>query len=221
MNRPAPIRVVLIEDHSIVRAGLKVMLASYPDIEVVGEANDRDKAFRVAASTRPDVLLVDLQLGETSAVDFLPELLAACGARSLVVTGTSNDEEIRRSIQAGATGLILKNENPEVLVQAIRKVHAGKVWLSSQLRTRTSRVPQRDSEEKKIDSLTAREREIIILLANEATSVRIAQLLGIAEITVRNHLSSIFSKLDISNQIELVLYAQRHKLHKPSDSSDA
>jgi DNA-binding NarL/FixJ family response regulator len=220
MKGAAPIRVVIIEDHGIVRAGLKVMLASYPDIEVVGEAHDRDKAFEVAKATRPDVLLVDLQLGETSAVDFLPELLAACGARTLVVTGTSSDEQIRKSIHAGATGLILKNENPEVMVQAIRKVHAGKTWLSSQLRTRTSRVSQRDSEKEKIDSLTAREREIIALLTNEVTGARMAQRLGIAEITVRNHLNSIFSKLEVNNQIELVLYAQRHKLNKPSESSD-
>jgi DNA-binding NarL/FixJ family response regulator len=208
-----PIRVVIIEDHNIVRFGLKVVLASYPDIVVVGEAPNREKAFEIAILEHPDVLLVDLQLGQVSALDFLAELLGACRARSIIVTGTTNEEDIRRAIRAGATGFVLKNENPEILAHAIRKVHGGKTWLSPQLGTRAvRRSAQRDPESDKIASLTAREKKIIELLVNELSSSQIAETLEISEATVRNHLSSIFSKLEVSSQIELVLYAQRHGL---------
>jgi len=135
MSQTESIRVGIIEDHNIVRAGLRVMLMAHSDIEVVGEAADRKEAFDIVKQKRPDVLLVDLQLGETSALDFLEELMNVSGARSIVVTGSTNDEEIHRSIQSGATGVVFKNENPDVLIRAIRKVYAGEPWLSRTLMT--------------------------------------------------------------------------------------
>ena len=116
MSQTESIRVGIIEDHNIVRAGLRVMLMAHSDIEVVGEAADRKEAFEIVKQNRPDVLLVDLQLGETSALDFLEELMNVSGARSIVVTGSTNDEEIHRSIQSGATGVVFKNENPSSLL---------------------------------------------------------------------------------------------------------
>jgi DNA-binding NarL/FixJ family response regulator len=228
MSQVQAIRVGIIEDHSIVRAGLRVMLAAYSDIEVVGEAADRKEAFEFAKSKRPDVLLVDLQLGQVSALDFLEELMSTCGARTIVVTGSSNDDEIHRSIQAGATGLVFKHEDPDVLIRAIRKVYAGEAWLSRSLMTsalsrlrasRTTAPP--DPETAKIATLTAREREIVALVATGLGRQGIAEKLCVSEGTVRNHLTSIFGKLDLANQLGLVFYAQRHGLDKPAATPNA
>lgn len=227
MSQQQTIRVGIIEDHTIVRAGLRVMLTAYPDIEVVGEAADRKEAFEMAKSTQPDVLLVDLQLGQTSALEFLEELMASCGARTIVVTGTSNDEEIHRSIQSGATGVVFKNEDPDILLRAIRKVFAGEAWLSRTLMTsaltrlRASRSAPPDPETVKISTLTAREREIVALVATGLGRQGIAEKLCVSEGTVRNHLTSIFGKLDLSNQLGLVFYAQRHGLDKPPAAPNA
>src|SRR5262249_47386139 len=125
-----PIRVCIIEDHAVVRAGLKMLLTSQSDIEVVGEAVDRKGALEIAGRLRPDIFLVDIQLARESAVDFLHELLTACEARAILLTGSSNEDQIQRAVQAGATGLVYKEEAPEVLIRAIRKVHAGEAWLS-------------------------------------------------------------------------------------------
>jgi DNA-binding NarL/FixJ family response regulator len=221
MSETECIRVGIIEDHSIVRAGLRMMLLAHSDIEVVGEAGDRKEAFDFAKQKRPHVLLVDLQLGETSALEFLDELMAVSGARAIVVTGSSNDEEIHRSIQAGATGVVFKHEDPDVLIRAIRKVHAGEAWLSrtlmtsalTRLRTKNSPAPA-NPETTKIASLTAREREIVALVATGLGRQGIAEKLCVSEGTVRNHLTSIFGKLELSNQLGLVFYAQRHGLDK-------
>jgi DNA-binding NarL/FixJ family response regulator len=228
MSQTESIRVGIIEDHNIVRAGLRVMLMAHSDIEVVGEAADRKEAFDIVKQNRPDVLLVDLQLGETSALDFLEELMNVSGARSIVVTGSTNDEEIHRSIQSGATGVVFKNENPDVLIRAIRKVYAGEAWLSRTLMTSAltrlrakSAPPPTDPESLKIATLTAREREIVSLVATGLGRQGIAEKLCVSEGTVRNHLTSIFGKLELSNQLGLVFYAQRHGLDKRSPNGSS
>ena len=217
---PAPIRVCIIEDHAVVRAGLKMLLTSQPDIAVVGEALDRKGALEVAQRERPDLFLVDIQLGRESAVDFLDELLTSCPARAILLTGTTTDEQIHRAIRAGATGLVYKEEAPETLIRAIRKVHSGEAWLShavmtsalSKLRNSRDNPRQSDAEAAKIHSLTAREREIVGLIGKGLNRKKVAEKLFVSEATVRNHLSSIFAKLGVSNQFELVFYAQRHGL---------
>src|SRR5436309_8812725 len=224
-----PIRVCIIEDHSIVRAGLRLLLAAQPDIEMVGEAADRKEAFEIAKQERPDVFLVDIQLAAESAVDFLEELLAACEATAILLTGMSTEEQIHRAIQAGATGLVYKDEDPEVLIRAIKKVHAGEAWLArsvmtsalSRLRSARSAATNPDPDNTKIVTLTAREREIVALIASGVDRKKIAEKLFVSEGTVRNHLRSIFGKLGLSNQVELVFYAQRHGLDRLSGPAES
>ena len=221
MNK-ARIRVCIIEDHSIVLAGLKVLLASEPDIEIVGAARDRKTALDVARQTSPDLFLIDLNLGQESALDFIEELIGDSDARSIILTGAVADEDIHRAIMAGVMGLVFKDEGAEVLVRAIRKVHTGEAWLSRPLMTaaisrlRASRRPKKtaDPEASKIDSLTRREREIIKLLANGMNRQRIVESLNVSEGTLKNHLTAIFGKLEVYSQLELVFYAQRHNLDK-------
>jgi len=227
MTCSAPIRVCIIEDHSIVRAGLRVMLTANSDIEVVGEAQNRREAFAVVTLERPDLLLVDIQLGKESALDFLEDLMAICESRSILVTGSSNEDEIHRAIEAGATGVVFKDEDPEVLIRAIRKVHSGEAWLTrtmmsaalSRFRTARSARLQPDPDSIKIATLTARERQIVALVASGMGRQVIAEKLCVSEGTIRNHLSSIFSKLELSNQLGLVFYAQRHGLDKPAEQA--
>ena len=226
MMQRRPIRVCIIEDHPIVRSGLRMLLGSQPEFEIVGEASDRRVAFEIARHKRPDLFLLDLQLGEESAADFLQELLSLCKANAILFTGNPSAQEIQRAIQAGALGLVYKHEDPEVLIRAIHKVHAGEAWLPrslmtaalSQLRAVRSRKVNTNAEITKIASLTPREREIVALVASGINRRGIAERLFVSEATVRNHLTSIFGKLDVENQFELVFYAQRHGLD--NDSSE-
>ena len=224
MIRRQPIRLCIVEDHAIVRAGIRMLLASQSDMEIVGEASDRRGTFEVAEQERPDLFLLDLQLGQESAADFLQELLSFCKANAILFTGMGSMPEIQRAIRAGALGLVYKSEDPEVLIRAIHKVHAGEAWLPrslmttalSQLRTVCYAKAPANPEIVKIASLTPREREIVALVASGVNRKGIAERLFVSDATVRNHLTSIFGKLDVGNLFELVFYAQRHGLDNDS-----
>jgi DNA-binding NarL/FixJ family response regulator len=229
MSAGERIRVCLIDDHLIVRSGLRLLLDSQPDIEVVGEASGRQEAMRIASALRPNVFVVDLHLHDGElAVDFIGELLmTAWGSRAIVLTGIADQDEIQRGIMAGATGLVYKDEATDVLVHAIRKVHAGEAWLGRTLTAavlaRLSRLPEmrktpQDAESDKISMLTRREREIIALVASGYNRKATAEKLFISEATVRNHLTSILGKLSLHSKFDLVFYAQRHGLADASNS---
>ena len=217
------IRVGIIEDHAIFRSGIRVLLASQHGIEVVGDAIDRKGAFELAHRESPDIFLVDIHLATESAVDFLEELLAFSGGKAILLTGIDSEEEIQRAIEAGASGLVYKGEEPELLFRAIERVHAGEAWLSRsllssalrRLRTRRSDKTKNDPDIAKLAKLTAREREIAALVTSGLSRKKIAEKLFVSECTVRNHLTSIFGKLEVANQLELVFFAQRHGLGKP------
>jgi DNA-binding NarL/FixJ family response regulator len=208
-----------------VRAGLKILLESQAGIEVVGEAANRQGAFEIAKRESPDIFLVDIQLGQESALDFMPELLTLTNAKAILLTSAASEEQIHRAILAGATGLVYKDENLDVMIRAIRMVHSGEAWLSRSLMTdalsRLRKAPHlrktnSDPEEAKIAALTVREREIVGLIARGMNRKKIAAKLCVSEVTVRNHLTSILGKLDLANQFDLVFFAQRHGLDLPS-----
>jgi two-component system nitrate/nitrite response regulator NarL len=216
------IRVLLIDDHELVRTGLRIALERHPHLAVVGEAANRADALAIAARERPDIILLDLDLGSESSLDFLPELLAAAdGGRAILVTGVRAPEEHYRAIQLGAMGLVRKEQAADVLVQAIEKVHAGQVWLepamvaralaeiSAQHNVRDQPV---DPQATKIARLTPREREVIGLIGEGLYNKQIAERLSISAATVSHHLTSIFDKLGVANRFDLVIYAYRHGL---------
>ena len=224
MTSPAAsrIRVLLVDDHDLVRTGLRMVLERHPDLVVVGEAANRADALAVAAHERPDIILLDLDLGGASSLDFLPDLLAAAhGGRVILVTGVRAPEQHYRAIQLGAMGLVLKEQATDVLVEAIEKVHAGQVWLEPSLIARVinQMSGQRsagdapvDPETAKIARLTAREREVVILVGEGLYNKQIGERLSISEATVSHHLTSIFAKLGLANRFDLVVYAYRHGL---------
>ena len=219
---PLPIRILIIEDHTIVRAALHMLLENSPGLRVVGETANRSEALSLAACEQPDVILLDLDLGDSSGLDLLPELLAvASSARVLILTGVHDPELHRQAVRLGAVGLVLKEKSTEILLRAIEKVHAGEVWLErSMIATVLNEITHKNEgqqtrpEAAKIATLTPREREVITLIGEGLRNKQIAQRLFISETTVRHHLTSIFSKLHVSERLELVIYAYRHGLAK-------
>jgi two-component system nitrate/nitrite response regulator NarL len=213
------IRVLLIDDHAVVRAGLRMLIESRPGIEVVGEADNYLDAVAVTAREQPDIILLDLVMGGESGLDYLPKLVSVAEqARVLILTGVRDPKVHQRAVQLGAMGVVLKGEAPEVLIKAIEKVHAGEAWLD---RTSMANIlaeisgsgkQQYSAESAHIETLTKREREIITLVAQGLKSKQIAERLRISDITVRHHLTSIYAKLRAADRFELILYAYRHGL---------
>jgi two-component system, NarL family, nitrate/nitrite response regulator NarL len=217
------VRVLIVDDHGIMRAGLRMLLESQSGIMVVGEASSCADALALATCTQPDVIVLDLDLGGENAVESIPTLLrTAPETRILVLTGLRDPEVHRQAIRHGALGLVFKEKAVETLLQAITKVRAGEVWLEPTMiaqvlgdLTRPQLSPQTSSEATKIARLTEREREVITLVGEGLRNKHIAARLYISEATVRHHLTAIFAKLDISDRFELAIYAYQHGLAKP------
>jgi DNA-binding NarL/FixJ family response regulator len=212
------IRILIVEDHAIVRVGLRMLLENQAGMEVVGEASSASEIVSTVAAILPDIILLDLDLGHENGLDFVGELIRKLTpARVLVLTATSNTDMHVRAVTAGASGVVLKDQAPETLVKAIQSVHAGEAWLGRSLTSavlnQMSRVhaqPKQDPEAAKLDRLTPREREVLSLIVEGLHGERIAKQLRISEGTVRNHLTSILAKLELSNRFELAVFAFRH-----------
>lgn len=215
---PETIRILIVDDHAVVRAGLRMLIDQNPEMKVVGLAGSCADALAIAASEQPNLIILDILLGEEDGLTILPQLrLAARDARVLVLTGLRGSESQRRAITAGAMGVVLKEHAAEVLIKAIRKVHQGEVWLDrSVLGGVLDKMthPEVDPEKERIDSLTDKERAVISLIAEGLKNKQISQRLYISESTVTHHLSSIFAKLDVSDRLELLIYAVSHDLAK-------
>ncbi len=216
------IRVLLVDDHAIVRSGLRMLIESRPGLTVVGEAANSGDALTVAAREQPDLILLDFDLGPDNGLDVLPRLLAGTQARVILLTGMRDPDIHLRAVRLGAMGVVLKEEAAEVLVKAIDNVHRGEVWLDPTLTARalagmtgTARAPKPAPEAVRIAELTEREREVIALLAEGLQNKEVSQRLHITENTVRRHLVAIFDKLGVESRLELVIYAFRHGLAKP------
>src|SRR5215475_15564985 len=220
---PPSVRVLIVDDHGIMRAGLRMLLESQPGMAVVGEASTCADALALATSTQPDVIVLDLDLGGENAIESIPMLLrTAPETRILVLTGVRDPEIHRQAIRHGAVGLVFKEKAVETLLEAITKVRAGEVWLEPTMiarvlgdLTRPQLSPSTSSEATKIARLTEREREVITLVGEGLRNRHIAERLYISEATVRHHLTAIFAKLDVSDRFELAIYAYQHSLAKP------
>lgn len=214
-----PIRVLIVDDHAVVRAGLRMLIDQDPDMKVMSVAGNRSEALATAASDQPNIIILDIVLGDEDGLSLLPELRAvAPNARVLVLTGLRGSDSQRQAMRAGAMGIVLKEHAVEVLIKAIKKVHHGEVWLD---RLTMGSVLQEMTEEKqpnpdqeKIASLTERERAVVTLVGEGLKNKQIAAKLFISETTVTHHLSSVFSKLSVSDRLELIIYAFRHGLAK-------
>jgi DNA-binding NarL/FixJ family response regulator len=196
-----------------------MLIENHPGMTVVAMASNRVEALELASRAAPNLIILDLDLGGENALDFLTQLQeTASNARILVLTGLRDTDAHRQAVQLGAMGVVLKEHAPDVLIKAIEKVHAGEIWLDRPTMGRMLReLSGRDEKEvdpevAKIESLTQREREVVALIAEGLKNKQIAQRLFISQTTVTHHLSSIYSKLGVSDRLELVIYAFAHKL---------
>jgi two-component system nitrate/nitrite response regulator NarL len=213
------IRILIVDHHQLVRTGLRMLIESVPGMKVVGKAGNRSEALALAASKKPNVILLEIDLGGEDGLDFLGELReTAKDARVLILTGVKEIETHRRAARMGAAGLVLKEHTGDVLLKAIKKVHQGEVWLDrsmmSILLNEMTAPDNVDPDTLRIAGLTDREQGVIALIAEGLKNKQIAERLFISETTVTHHLSSIFSKLGVSDRLELVIYAFAHKLAK-------
>ena len=199
-----PIRILLVDDHPVVRAGIVGMLAGQPDFTIVGEAENGVEAVELAAALRPDVILMDLRMPEQDGVTAITELRAqGVPARVLVLTTYDTDADILRAIEAGATGYLLKDAPREELYRAVRATARGETVLAPGVAARLMQRVRADGTE----GLSAREIEVLTLVARGATNPAIARTLHISVATVKSHLSHIFGKLGVSDRTAAVTVA--------------
>ncbi|MFF8713831.1 response regulator [Streptomyces sp. NPDC015184] len=207
MTATPPVRILLCDDHVVVRAGLLALLGSEPDIEVVGEAGSGEEAVALAAKLTPDVVLMDLQLGEGIDGVEATRRTSATGVHVLVLTTYDTDADITRAIEAGATGYLLKAERPEELFAAIRSAAQGRTTLSPPV---ASRVMAR--MRKPLPTLTDRELDILAQLSHGLGNRDIARALFISEATVKTHLGRIYDKLGVDTRAGAVAVAKEQRL---------
>lgn len=216
------IRILLVDDHQVVREGLKMLIESHPSFKVIGEAKDGGSALAILEKTDADVILLDLDLGSENGFDLLPKLLGVAeNAKVLVLTGIRNEDDHRRAILLGAMGIVQKEKASDHLLKAIQKVFDGEVWydrtkMGSVFADMLSSGKNKDltSDEAKIATLTDRELEVINLIAMGLKNKPIGDKLFISETTVRHHLTSVFGKLGVTSRLELIIYAFKHGLAK-------
>jgi DNA-binding NarL/FixJ family response regulator len=203
-----PIRVLLAEDHAVVRAGLERLLAGVDDIEVVGAAHDGLQALELVESLRPDVVLMDLVMPRLDGRAATRRILAASPQVHVVVlTSFSDRRQIFEALDAGAVGYLLKDAEPEELVSGIRAAARGESPLHPKAAQELIRARAADGQ---TADLSPREREVLILIARGYANKRIARELGISEGTVKAHVTAIFQALRVADRTQAALWAQRH-----------
>jgi DNA-binding NarL/FixJ family response regulator len=202
------IRVLIVDDHAVVRAGLHLLLDAEDDIETVGEAGDARQAIFEARSTKPDIVLMDVVLGDESGIDLTPELLhEQPQARVLVLSMQDDPRYVREAFAAGARGYVLKEAADTELVTAIREIARGGSYVHPALGARMAAADAAAADAEEHDPLSDREREVLRLLALGHTNQEIAQMLFISVRTAETHRAHIMQKLRLETRAELVRYA--------------
>jgi NarL family two-component system response regulator LiaR len=214
------IRLLLVDDHAIVREGLRMLLGEVPDLELVGEAKDGPEAIAAAAALRPEVILLDLMLPGLNGIEVTRRILAqqpAC--RIIVLTSFADDQNVLAAMQAGAAGYLLKDVLQADLVKAIHQAAQGEPALHPEAQRKLveylTRPQPAQADEAGLADLTERERDVLGLIARGLSNRQIADALHITEGTVKGHVSNILSKLHLQDRTQAALYAVRQGLVKP------
>jgi NarL family two-component system response regulator LiaR len=208
------IRVLIVDDHAIVREGQRALIDTEPGMEVVGEAKDGFEAVEMAHTLKPDVILLDLHMPRKDGIEANEEIKAENPeARILVLTSFAEDERVYAAIKTGALGYLLKDSSPQEILAAIRQVYQGEMSIHPSIANKLMRELQRTSHlTPTVDPLTEREVEILKLVAHGLPNQEIAEKLVISERTVRTHVTNILSKLHLANRTQAALYALREGL---------
>jgi two-component system, NarL family, response regulator LiaR len=210
---PDKIRVLIVDDHAVVRRGLRAFLEVQTDIEVVGEANDGVAAVRLADSLRPDVLLMDVVMPGVDGIEAIRRIrVEGVPVKIIVLTSFADDQKVFAAVQAGADGYLLKDVRPDELSEAIRTVMRDEALLNPRVAATLMQEFAHRATTPARDALTQREMEVLRLLARGRSNKEIALELGVAEKTVKTHVSSILSKLQLADRTQAALYAVRERL---------
>lgn len=205
------IRVLLVDDHQVVRRGLRTFLEVQGDIEVVGEAGDGAEGVAGAEALRPDVVLMDIKMPGMDGIEALRKLRELTNpAKVLIVTSFTEQRTVVPALRAGAAGYVYKDIDPEALADAIRSVHAGHVLLQPEVAGALLAQDDRGSGQGRGTTLTEREREVLVLIADGRSNREIARALVLSEKTVKTHVSNILMKLDLADRTQAALWAVRH-----------
>jgi DNA-binding NarL/FixJ family response regulator len=206
MNTPLDelIRIAILDNQTLVRAGLRLIIESHPGLKVVGEAGEANEALEIVTYQKPDIILLKVDPIGTIGLEIIRELLKASSSSRIILLARLDETPILlRAIQEGVLGIVLKTQSPEILIKAIQKVHVGEVWIERSMiatlligQMRTQELISQNPETKRIAALSPRERQI-------------AEQLCLSETTVRHHLTSIYAKLEVSDRLELLVFAHR------------
>jgi NarL family two-component system response regulator LiaR len=215
------IRVLVADDHAIVRKGICALLATEPGIDIVGEAQDGQEAIRETQRLRPDVILMDLVMPGMDGLEAIRHIAVhQPEVRILVLTSFAGDDKVFPAIRAGALGYLLKDSDPEELVQAIHQVYHGQSWLHPTIARKLLQELSHPSDQRPgLDLLTEREIEVLQLVARGQSNREISSGLTISEATVRTHVSNILTKLNLSSRTQAALYALREGLASLHDTT--
>ena len=217
----AAIRLLIVDDHAVVRLGLRALLSDEADLEIVAEAGTAEEALKRVKELSPDIAVVDIQLPGRSGIEVCRDIREQYpSTRVVILTSHAGESFLEQAMRAGASGYVLKQVGNEELVRAIRAAHNGEIGLDS--RTAASVVTRFLEMEKKVDQsafreLSIREKEVLSLVAEGESNKEIGAKLNLTEITVRNYVSNILSKLQLRNRIELAKYAFVHNLKDHMD----
>lgn len=207
------IRVVIADDHAVVRQGLRSFLEVQADIDVVGEASDGAEAVRLVNSLRPDVIVMDLVMPRVDGIEAIRQIRATgSAARVIVLTSFADDQKVFAAVRAGAAGYLLKDVRPQELAEGIRTVNRGEALLNSAVAAKLMQEFAHESRPATSQSLTDREMEVLRLIARGRSNKEIALDLGVAEKTVKTHVSNILGKLQLADRTQAALYAVRERL---------
>jgi DNA-binding NarL/FixJ family response regulator len=226
-KRKALVRILIADDHPIVRDGLKKLLLLEDDFEVVGEAGDGREVLDKIQELDPDVLLLDLRMPNLDGLATLQALQQSSKrTRVIVLTASEDKNEFVQAMKLGCSGIVLKQTAPDLIVKSIRKVNAGEIWLDShttaavmrQFSTGLESGSPGSAKGRERSPLSTREREIVALVAQGYKNKEMAEKMFISEQTVKNHLHNIFDKLGVSDRLELALYAIHKGLHLAGDA---
>ena len=219
-----PIRILLVDDHRSFMEAMKMVIdTQLPKMQVVAMAVSEQEALDAATQHDPDLVLLDMDLGQSNGFDLLPKLLETSNARVLFLTGLNDPRIHEEAIVRGARGVVLKVESARMILRAIEKVHEGEIWASnvtlSRIFDQFSRKKEQSPDGERISSLTRREREIISALVTfeDSTNDDIAERLFISSSTLKNHLTTIYSKLGLTNRVQLLKFALKHNLTDTSE----
>jgi two-component system, NarL family, response regulator LiaR len=210
-SKEQTIRILIVDDHTIVRKGIKALLAETSDIQVAGEAGNGLEAIKLSKQLKPDVILMDIMMPNMDGIEATRQITAnQPEVHVLVLTSFVGDDKVFPAIKAGALGYLLKDSDPAELIRSIRKVYQGEPSLPPAIARKIMKEIKEDPAEKPTpEPLTAREVQVLRLLAEGLSNEEIAGQLGISEVTVRTHISHLLAKLHLANRVRATLYALR------------